>query len=59
MGKHFSKHLHTTESIQTRYAPDLRFEKFDNTPFDGTTMALSLILDVCCCTDLAPSYCMM
>jgi hypothetical protein len=48
-----------TESIQTRHAPDLMFEKFDNTPFDATTMALSLILDVCCCTDPAPSYCMM
>jgi hypothetical protein len=59
MGKHFSKHAHTTGSIQARYAPDLNFEKFDNAPFDATTMVLSLISDVYCYADPAPSYCMM
>jgi hypothetical protein len=48
MGKHSSKHAHTTESIQARYVPDLNFEPFNNAPFDATTMVLSLISDVHC-----------
>jgi hypothetical protein len=48
MGKHFSKHAHTTESIQARYASGLNFEPFNNAPFDTTTMVLSLISDVHC-----------
>jgi hypothetical protein len=33
MDKHSSKHAHTTESIQARYAPDLNFETVQQCTF--------------------------